>query len=164
MADLDAVIQIFPVDGVIAGFERPLGALFGRSVRQPLEPLHTLERQADFASVGELHAQHVARGCNTGCAHCFGCLSGQSVQASLQGSSMPKSRQIFRTRQRLISVWRGTDERRLSAGFSHHEWQAPSRTSRQPCAVRWRMNSRRFTLESRLLRNHPRRPFARRRD
>ena len=70
-----------------------------------------------------------------------------------QGSSMPKSRQIFLARKGLTSVWRGTAERRLSTGFSHHEWFAPSRTSRQPCAARWRMSSRRFTPESRPPRN-----------
>jgi hypothetical protein len=46
------------------------------------------------------------------------------------GSSIPKSRQIFRARKRLTSVWRGTAERRFGPGFSHHEWLAPSRTSR----------------------------------
>jgi hypothetical protein len=38
-----------------------------------------------------------------------------------QGSGMPRSRRIFLARKRLISVWRGTAERRFVAGLPHHE-------------------------------------------
>ena len=39
----------------------------------------------------------------------------------LHGSAIPKSRQIFRARNLLISVCLGTAERRFLAGFPHHE-------------------------------------------
>jgi hypothetical protein len=61
------------------------------------------------------------------------------------GTDMPRSRQIFRARNLLISECRGTADRRFDAGLPHHEWSLPSRIRTHPWAVRWRMSSRRFT-------------------
>jgi hypothetical protein len=57
-------------------------------------------------------------------------LSGRSL--GLHGSGIARSRQIFRARTSLISVWRGTDDVRLVAGFRKTEWRPPSRSSWQP--------------------------------
>lgn len=43
-----------------------------------------------------------------------------------------------------ISLWRGMDARRLTAGFSQIECSLPSRTNRHPCWRRYESRSRRF--------------------
>ena len=68
------------------------------------------------------------------------------------GSAIPKSRQIFRARKWLTSVWRGTAERRFSADFPANGLRLHGRAGTLP--ARWRLSSRRFTPESRPPRNH----------
>jgi len=65
-----------------------------------------------------------------------------------QGLGTSRSLQIFRARRSLISVWRGTAERRFLAAWPHHEWLPPSRISSQPWRARCRTSSRRFMVQT----------------
>ncbi len=98
--------------------------------------------------------------------HVFVAAAGKLHDGELvfHGSEIPKSRQIFRARNLLISVCLGTAERRLAAGLPHQEWSLPSRIRTQPCAARCRINSRLFTQGWLLLRNLFSQPPARLRD
>ena len=53
VTNLDAVVQIRPVNRVTAGFERPVGALLRGGFGQPLQPRNSNERQADFSAIVE---------------------------------------------------------------------------------------------------------------
>lgn len=76
MANLDAVVQVRPVNGVAAGFERPVGALPGRGFGQPFEPRDFCERHADFPAIVELDVQCVRRDAGALGADLFGGFSG----------------------------------------------------------------------------------------
>ena len=62
-----------------------------------------------------------------------------------QCSAISRSRQILRARKSLISRCRGIDAALPAARFTKMECRAPSLSSRQSCASRWRTSSLRFT-------------------
>ena len=70
------------------------------------------------------------------------------------GGGMPRSRQIFFANSSLISVCRGTADRRWLAELPHQECLTPSRTRLQPCALRCAIRCRRLTDECSPLRRH----------
>ena len=67
------------------------------------------------------------------------------MKGMAQGRGMPRSVQILRTNSSLISLCRGMALRLLSSGWCHQEWLPPSLNRVQPCWLRWRNKSRRFT-------------------
>ena len=67
------------------------------------------------------------------------------MKGMTQGRGMPRSVQILRTNSSLISLCRGMALRLLSSGWCHQEWLPPSLNRVQPCWLRWRNKSRRFT-------------------
>ena len=67
------------------------------------------------------------------------------MKGMAQGRGMPRSVQILRTNSSLISLCRGMALRLLSSGWCHQEWLPPSLNRVQPCWLRWRTKSRRFT-------------------
>lgn len=61
------------------------------------------------------------------------------------GSGISRSRQIFRAKKSLISVWRGREETYFWRGFTKMVCRPPSRMIWQPFCWRCLMSSRRFT-------------------
>ena len=60
------------------------------------------------------------------------------------GSGAPKSRQIFRAKNKFISLCRGTVEDRFKAGFIKTLCFDPSRTNTHPLEIRCCIKTRRF--------------------
>src|SRR5687767_4633465 len=81
MADFDAVVQILPINGVAARFQRPVRTLLGRGFCQPFQPRHVRKRKADLSSVAEFHTQNAAREADAFGTNLIGCLSSQSVHS-----------------------------------------------------------------------------------
>lgn len=81
MTNLDAVVQVRPVDRVAARFELPVGALPGRGFRQPFQPRHLRQRQTDAPAIVELNMEHATGETNAGGANLVGGSSGQSTHA-----------------------------------------------------------------------------------
>ncbi len=59
MLDFDAIIQFIPINGETAWFNRPFDALLRRGLRQPFEPIHLVNRQANLTSIAEKNAQYI---------------------------------------------------------------------------------------------------------
>jgi len=76
VANLDAVVQVRPVNGEAAGFEAPVGALLGRGFGQPSQPRDFSERHADFPAIVEPDVQCARRDAGALGANLFGGFSG----------------------------------------------------------------------------------------
>jgi hypothetical protein len=61
MADFHAIIELFPVYCVTAGFERPVGALPGGGFGKPFQPGDFFVGDAQFTAIGQFNAEPVAR-------------------------------------------------------------------------------------------------------
>jgi len=81
VTNLNAIVQVRPINRVAAGFERPVGALLGRGFGQPFQPRHFGQRQADFAPVIEPDVQRAAGKADALGVDLSGGFSGQSVHA-----------------------------------------------------------------------------------
>lgn len=76
MLNFKAVIQLFAVNREPARLNRPLVALFLCRLRQPSEPFHMVNRQADFAPIAEQDMQDIFFKAQAPCLHlsfCFAC-------------------------------------------------------------------------------------------
>lgn len=81
MANLDAVVQVRPVNRETARFERPVGALLGRGFGQPFQPRHSSERDADFPAIVKQDVQRVRRDARSLGTHMFAGFSGRSIHS-----------------------------------------------------------------------------------
>jgi len=81
VTNLDAVVQVRPVNRKTAGFKRPIGALLRRGFGQPLQSRHFGERHADFPAIVEPHMQRVRGDARTLGVDLFSGFSGQSIHA-----------------------------------------------------------------------------------
>lgn len=61
VADLDAVVQVGPVEGEAAGFEGPVGPLFRGGLGEPMQPRNLGERHSDFTAIIETNSQYARR-------------------------------------------------------------------------------------------------------